>query len=149
MCVSVLVCGELTSSTFLSFWFHYPPFLPFACPPPICSGSLFVLVVCFSLYSLGKHAPFSWVRFCHWPSNSLKHMLKHKHLKQAHTHDLPRQLYKGIMINIFILTTDLMATPMWTESALCSQLASGILKTSVHHTVALVNMHISTDVIPI
>jgi len=75
-----------------------PRLLPPTCPP-FCSPFLFVLVVCFRLFLLGKHAPFSWVRFCHsvcqsyWP-----HPHRHSstcpntHLKQAQKHKWPRHL---------------------------------------------------------
>lgn len=83
VCVSVLVCGELTSSTFPSFWFHCPPFyhspvlLPSA--PGLCLCKLCVLAFSYCANRL-HFLEWGFVTLSEllvWPSNSLKHTFKH------------------------------------------------------------------------
>lgn len=65
--------------------------------PPICPGSLFVWRVCFRFLLLSKHAPFSWVRFCHFvrapgltPSHTHTHQHMYKHIFQTSWNTIKR-----------------------------------------------------------
>lgn len=81
VCVSVLVCGKLElQSLYFCLLLPLSGFSVISSSPafpPICSPSLFVLLVCFRLFLQGKHAQFSWVRFGHSVKALTSHTCTH------------------------------------------------------------------------
>lgn len=98
--------------------------------PPICPGSLFVWRVCFRFLLLSKHAPFSWVRFCHFvraPGLTPSHTHTPAHVQTHFSNKLKH--YKEAMINIFTATMDHMTIAL--KEVACSDEPTKVCSSTV------------------